>query len=70
MKQTAVEWLVKEFNLEKWEAAVNFAKSMEEQQHFETWDNGMDRMSLLDENNPRTYYDFAEYYNETYGGNK
>jgi hypothetical protein len=32
MKQTAVEWLVKEFNLEPYSATVQFAKDNEQQQ--------------------------------------
>jgi len=30
MKQTAVDWLIKEFNLEQFEASIRFAKSMEQ----------------------------------------
>jgi hypothetical protein len=32
MKQTAVEWLVKEFNLDSYSATVQFAKDNEQQQ--------------------------------------
>lgn len=70
MRQTAVDWLVKEFNLEHFEATVRFAKEMEKQQHFETWDNGMDEILSMDENDPRLYKDFEQDYNERFGGKK
>ena len=32
MKQTAIEWLIKEFNLESYQATCDFAKAMEKSQ--------------------------------------
>lgn len=67
MKQTAVEWLIKEFNLENFEATCNFAKAMEKEQIFEAWDNGFangyDLGKYNDECSPE---DAEQYYNETY----
>jgi hypothetical protein len=39
-KQTAVEWLVKEFNLESFPAAINLALSMEKEQIINAYDAG------------------------------
>ena len=39
-QQTAVEWLIKEFNLEEYKAAVEFAKEKEKQQIIEAYNKG------------------------------
>ena len=39
-KQTAVEWLVKEFNLECYPAAVRLALSLEKEQIINAYDSG------------------------------
>lgn len=63
MKQTAVDWLVKEFNLEEFKATIEFAKAKEKEQIINAWCNGYcedDRAT----SNP------FKYYNENYGGEK
>ena len=39
-KQTAVEWLIKEFNLESFPGAINLALSMEKEQIINAYDSG------------------------------
>jgi hypothetical protein len=39
-RQTAVEWLVKEFNLESFPASVNLALSLEKEQIIDAYDSG------------------------------
>ena len=39
-RQTAVEWLVKEFNLECFPAAVRLALSLEKEQIIDAYDSG------------------------------
>jgi|688.fasta_scaffold2121190_1 hypothetical protein len=39
-KQTAVEWIVKEFNLESFHGAVNLALSLEKEQIINAYDSG------------------------------
>jgi hypothetical protein len=39
-KQTAVEWLIKEFNLESFHATINLALSMEKEQIINAYDAG------------------------------
>ena len=42
MKQhTAVEWLVKEFNLEEFKATIEFAKAKEKEQIVKAFNEGM-----------------------------
>ena len=57
MKQTAVEWLIKEFNLESYQATCDFAKAMEKEQMRQAscpyvggWEEG----------------EFEDWYNETF----
>ena len=62
MKKTAVEWLVKEFNLEEFRATIDFAKSKEKEQITEAFKKGVsywngDEWKLID---------IEGYYNETY----
>jgi len=42
-KQTAVEWLIKEFNLEPFEATIKLAKSMEREQILKAYQDGIDK---------------------------
>jgi hypothetical protein len=56
MAQTAVEWLIKEFNLEEFKATIEFAKAKEKEQIIDAFDSGL-------------AYDYDEsetYYNKTY----
>ncbi len=46
-RQSAVEWLVKEFNLEEYEATIKLAKAMEKEQIIEAYENGEDRSAEL-----------------------
>jgi hypothetical protein len=39
-RQTAVEWLVKEFNLQSFPASVNLALSLEKEQIIDAYDSG------------------------------
>jgi len=55
-QQTAVEWLVKEFNLEEFKATIEFAKAKEKEQIIDAFNSGL-------------AYDYDEsetYYNKTY----
>jgi len=56
-QQTAVEWLVKEFNLEQFKSTIEFAKAMEKEQIEMAYQ--ADRYPCSDE-------DAQQYYNETY----
>ena len=40
VQQTAIDWLVKEFNLEEYMAAVEFAKAKEKEQIIEAYNKG------------------------------
>lgn len=55
-QQTAVEWLVKEFNLEEFKATIEFAKSKEKEQILDAFDSGLNY----------DYDDSDTYYNKTY----
>lgn len=55
-QQTAVDWLIKEFNLQEFKATIEFAKSKEKEQIIDAFDSGLN-------------YDYDEaetYYNKTY----
>lgn len=39
-QQTAVEWLVKEFNLEEYKASIEFAKAKEKEQILNAYNRG------------------------------
>jgi hypothetical protein len=73
-KQTAVEWLedqifasTKFIDIDLFQA-IEQAKAMEKEQHGNTWDAAIqaheDRGHVL----ARSYCDFDDYFNETYGG--
>jgi hypothetical protein len=69
MKQTAIEWLLKEWPILKSELPhwlIEQAKAMHKEEIITTWHKGYDNLSpMTDENNCGD-----KYYNETYGGNK
>ena len=68
-KQTAVEWLVKELNLEGYDYTVKQAKEMEKQQIKDAWLSAW-KDSMINPLEDKYYEIEAEqYYNETYGGN-
>jgi hypothetical protein len=55
-QQTAIDWLVKEFNLEEFKATIEFAKAKEKEQIIDAFNSGLE-------------YDYDEsetYYNKTY----
>lgn len=56
MKLTAVEWLVKVFNLEEFKATIEFAKAKEKEQIIDAFDSGL----------AYDYDDSETYYNKTY----
>ena len=56
MAQTAVEWLVKEFNLEEFKATIEFAKAKEKEQIIDAFNSGLEY----------DYDDSETYYNKTY----
>lgn len=65
-KQTAVEWLVKEYHLPQDSALVQQAKEMEKKRM-------MDAVVWFDDTDRRPYQieeSFEQYYKETYGGDK
>lgn len=57
-QQTAVQWLIKEFNLESYEASVKFALEKEKEQIIKAFNEGT--FSLDEKINAE------EYYKETY----
>ena len=62
-QQTAVEWLVKELNLEGYDYTISQAKAMEKEQIIKAFSNGQE----LPISNPLLpHYSSEEYYNETY----
>jgi len=60
-KQTAVEWLIKEFNLEEFKATIEFAKAKEKEQIIDAYAQGFIESESMDKG-------AEQYYNETYGG--
>ena len=64
-KQTAVEWLVKELNLEGYDYTVKQAKEMEKQQIENAFASG-----IYDGGENVSQYNMSseQYYNETFGG--
>lgn len=64
-RQTAVEFLIKEFNLKDYEATIKLAKSIEKEQIIDAFEEG--------ENNSIDYFvpenritESEQYYNETF----
>ena len=67
-RQSAIEWLIKEFDLEKHNlnSTLDIARSIEEQQHLETWDNALTQYNKRGKNyindQQRIWEDFNEYF--------
>ena len=61
MKQTAIDWLVKEFNLESYKATIALVKEMEKQQIIYAFNLGQQK-----ESKQEFWTKGEEYYNETY----
>ena len=59
-RQTAVDWLVKEFNLEEYEATIKLAKAIEKEQI-------IDANEDCSTNELGELFTGEQYYNETYG---
>jgi hypothetical protein len=57
-KQTAVEWLVKEFGLENYPASVEFAKDIEKSQIINAYNEG--------DCFPQDYHNGADYYKKNF----
>jgi hypothetical protein len=51
-QQTAVEWLIKEFNLEEFKATIEFAKAKEKEQIIDAFNSGLE----YDYDESETYY--------------
>jgi 3-methyladenine DNA glycosylase AlkD len=69
MKQTAIEWLLKEWPILKSELPhwlIEQAKEMEKEQILDAYWNGSDSIRTKNE----ILNEAEEFYNETYGGNK
>lgn len=62
MKQTAVEWLVREFNLESYKATVALLKEMEKKQIIDAYEKGR--------NSGQDYVNSEQYFTETFKINK
>jgi hypothetical protein len=58
-KQTAVEWLVEQFNLQSYLPHIEQAKQMEKEQIIDSYEQG-DKYKLN--------FSGEQFYNETYGG--
>ena len=72
MKQTAVEWVVKQLlnaepNVLEWQKYLIEGKAMEKEQHGHTWDIALLQKDLRGGNVMRAWEDFDEYYQEHYG---
>jgi hypothetical protein len=63
-RQTAVEWLIKEFNLDNYEATVRFAKEIEKQQIIEAHGNKEKKSGGV--SNATYILTGEEYYNEQF----
>jgi hypothetical protein len=57
-KQTAVEWLVKEFGLENYSASVDFAKAIEKSQIVNAYNSG--------DTFPQDYHHGEDYYKKNF----
>ncbi|CAB4137023.1 hypothetical protein UFOVP316_5 [uncultured Caudovirales phage] len=63
-KQTAVEWLIKELQLEGYDHTIEIAKAMEKEQIMNAVDRGFDEGCKFPED--MTLSNSEQYYNETY----
>lgn len=71
-KQNSIEWLVEKFAkyyaIHQLEDEIEQAKAMREKEIKDAYDQGdADAYWELKHNEPRTYVDKHDYYNETYG---
>jgi hypothetical protein len=77
-KQSSVEWLAEQikndinlrlrgFDIDK---ALEQAKAMHEEEHGQTWADSIWNLQECRMNEDRAHDDFADYYEETFGGNK
>ena len=69
MKQTAVEWLIKEFNLESYQATCDFAKAMEKEQIIEAVESTIKSVKLTDDKTAFFAMGGEGYYTEQYESN-
>jgi hypothetical protein len=65
-KQTAVEWLVEQFNLQAYTPHIEQAKAMEKEQIIEAFDEGQEYEYQYHINSTPKFYS-ETYYRETYG---
>ncbi len=71
-QQTAVEWFLIECGkygdtAQIPDEVIDEAKEMEKEQHATTWDNSMDNLDARGGNIVRSWVDFDDYFNKTYG---
>lgn len=62
-KRTAVEWLVKEFNLESYKATIALVKEMEKKQIIDAYQQGFNNAYFSDPLSKEQYYN--EIYDKT-----
>jgi cupin superfamily acireductone dioxygenase involved in methionine salvage len=68
-KQSAIDWLIKEFNIQNYPATIQFAKDMEKSQILDAYHSGRNDFQMRKEcQNQEVSYinDAHEYYNEKY----
>lgn len=65
MKQTAVDWLVKEFNLESYKATIALAKEVEKQQIIDAYNIGFNTPFEINFNTGKSIT-AEQYYSKTY----
>ncbi len=66
-RRTAIDWLVKEFNLEEYEATIKLAKAMEKEQMDKVSEDWFVEGCSHMKDNKRIYQSFEQYYTSTYG---
>jgi hypothetical protein len=69
-RQTAVDWLVKEFSLENFTATIELVKQKEKEQMYNAWKKSAIQNSEYDIIDEIEYDVFENYYNQTYNQNK
>ena len=71
MKQTAVDWLVEQFQElntpRKWKEIIEQAKEMEKQQIINAYDAGFENATEVSVGSDDEIVEAEEYYNNTYG---
>ena len=68
MKQTAVEWLVKEYHLPQDSPLVQQAKEMEKERIIKGYANGHNDGCRYMNNEKQQFEHGEQYYKQTYGG--